>query len=133
MKTNSTMYATRPLTIHRLTGRTITSSEPIARIAASIEVTAAMTMKISNSAVPEVMVARNTDMMAFGTLPVYASAVANVASTAGIMTFLRSAMATIREARPTKNTICAAPTCDSLYRTTCGEYLGSVRVRTVES
>ncbi|MHC3368814.1 hypothetical protein ACYAFX_16945 [Rhodococcus aetherivorans] len=59
----------RPLIIHRLIGRTIISSAPMLRIAASIEVTAAMTTKISNSAEPEVSVARNTAITAFATLP----------------------------------------------------------------
>jgi hypothetical protein len=56
-------------------------------------------------------------MIAFGTLPLNAKAVANVATIAGIMTFLRSAIATIKDARPSRNTRCAAVTYGSFYRT----------------
>lgn len=47
----------------------MSSSAPMVRIAASIDVTAAMTTKISKRAPPAVRVARKTAMTAEATLP----------------------------------------------------------------
>ena len=86
----------------RRNGATIRLSAPMARIAVRRAVIRAMMRKMLNSSAAAVRLARKTDDKPVVTLPVKTSAVTKVAATAGTTTFLRNAITTMRDARPSR-------------------------------